>query len=113
MSGPKSLFPPFAVVAIVFVICLIVAQVQSPTNDLQSGAVRAFYVIGGLISVISAVVLLLQASREEPLPSLIPWIVALLAGVLVISFNWGAAVGLAGIAVAIVIREMRGRGPTV
>jgi hypothetical protein len=35
----------------------------------------------------------------------LPWIVALLAGVILMSQSWGACVGLAGVAIAKIMKE--------
>jgi hypothetical protein len=109
MSGAKSLVAPLAVAAIVFVVCLIMVEVEGPSHALQQCAVRAFYAIGGLVSAISVIVLIFRVSGGEPAISLVPWAVVFLAGILMVSFHWGVAVSLAGIAIASIVREGRGR----
>lgn len=63
---------------------------------------------GGLVALLSALMLLGRAAAGHPLTELVPLTLPLLAGVLIVSFHWIAALMLGVVAVACVVRDVLG-----
>lgn len=77
-----------------------------PTNQLRLTLITT--AIGGLIALISAVLLMLKAASGSKLRDVMPLTIPLLAGVLIASYHWAIAVILGTICLTLIIREMVG-----
>lgn len=110
MTHYKALLIPIGVIGVAFLVCLIAPGWGGHSRPLLAAAHLTFVTVGGFISLIAAVELVLRAVRGEPALGLIPWIVVLLAGILMVSLHWGIAISLAGIGIALTVRDIvRGR----
>lgn len=78
-----------------------VAITQLKLSQFKSG-------LGGVVAILSAVLLLVRAAAGHTLPEVLPLTLPLLAGVLIVNFHWGAAVVLGMIVVVHVVREIIG-----
>lgn len=79
---------------------------KHPDNQLKLTLITT--TIGGLIALISSVLLMLRAASGTNLQEVMPLTIPLLAGVLIASYHWAIAVILGTICLALIIRDMVG-----
>lgn len=79
---------------------------KHPDNQLKLTLITT--TIGGLIALISSVLLMLRAASGTNLQEVMPLTIPLLAGVLIASYHWAIAVILGTICLTLIIREMVG-----
>ncbi|HAV63316.1 MAG TPA: hypothetical protein DCY13_13240 [Verrucomicrobiales bacterium] len=63
---------------------------------------------GGLVAILSAVMMLLRAAAGQTLADLAPFTLPLLAGALFVGFHWGIALALGVIVVTTIVGRMVG-----
>lgn len=100
----RNLF--LAMLAICAVFAIVSTAAQPPMDTLQlefalNWTQRAF---GGLIAVAAGFMLLARAARNETLEQLLPPTLAALVGVLIAAANWGVAVAVGALTVAVIVR---------
>jgi hypothetical protein len=91
------------------VLLLFVIAITNTTEDLNDAAVAVDWTmrfIGALIAVLSVFGLFWRALNGEPLELQFGFVLALLAGLLLIDVHWSLAVALAVIGVALIVREL-------
>ncbi len=93
-----------AVIVAIVVLSLIAGGLDDQRDEIQTGWSWMLRLIGSVFIIAPAVVLVMIAIRGEGLGGALPWIVALLAGVVLMSQSWGTCVGLAGVAIAKIMK---------
>lgn len=99
---------PIAVFAGVALVLFLIAMMSS-TEDLGETEVAIFWtmrLIGAVIAVIAAFGLFWRAMNGEPLDLQFGYVLALLAGLLLINVHWSLAIALGLIGVALIVREI-------
>jgi hypothetical protein len=99
------------VVALVFLIALPMIDVADDRMDAEAAVERTREVMGTLIAVVAAFGMFWRALNGEPLELQFGYVLALLAGLLLISAHWSLALALAAIGVALVVRGIIVRSP--
>jgi hypothetical protein len=92
------------VVALVFLIALVTIDTTDEMQEAEYAVNWTRYVIGGLIAIVAAFGLFWRALNGEPLELQFGYVLALLAGLLLISVHWSLAIALAAIGVALIVR---------
>lgn len=107
---------PLAVAAGVVALVFLIALPTIDTNDDRIEAEGAVEwtrdVIGTLIAAVAAFGMFWRALNGEPLELQFGYVLALLAGLLLISVNWSLALALAAIGVALIVRGIILRSAT-
>ncbi|HEY3393594.1 MAG TPA: hypothetical protein VGK58_12860 [Lacipirellulaceae bacterium] len=107
---------PLAVAAGVVALVFLIALPTIDTNDDRIEAEGAVEwtrdVIGTLIAAVAAFGMFWRALNGEPLELQFGYVLALLAGLLLISVNWSLALTLAAIGVALIVRGIILRSAT-
>jgi hypothetical protein len=99
------------VVALVFLIALGTIDTPDDINDAGYAVDWTRHVFGGLIAVVAAFGMFWRALNGEPLELQFGYVLALLAGLLLISVHWSLALALAAIGVALIVRGIIVRSP--
>lgn len=97
----------FCIVTLILVISATTAR-QSELAGTHATISLIASSLGGLIAVLSAILLLLRAAAGYPLKELAPLTLPLLAGILIVRFHWGVATVLGVLSIALFVREMIG-----
>jgi hypothetical protein len=97
------------VVLLVFLIALGTIDTADDMNEAAYAVDWTRQVMGALIAIVAAFGLFWRALNGEPLELQFGYVLALLAGLLLLSPHWSLAIALAAIGVALVIRSIWGR----
>ena len=98
---------PLAVVAVLVALVFIIALINA--DDLGDAGVAVMWtmnLVGALIAVIAAFGLFWRALNGEPLEMQFGFVLALLAGLLLVNIHWSLAIALAVIGVALIVRQL-------
>jgi hypothetical protein len=107
MNKNFALLPVFLVASFLIVVTVTTSTLsRHPDNQLKLTLITT--AIGGLIALMSAVLLMLRAASGTSLQGVMPLTIPLLAGILIASYHWSIAVVLGTICLALIIREMVG-----
>jgi hypothetical protein len=99
---------PLAVFALIVLVVFLIAMMNS-TEDLNDADIAIAWtmrLIGALISVVAVFGLFWRALNGEPLDLQFGFVLALLAGLLLIDVHWSLAIALGAIGVALIVREL-------
>jgi hypothetical protein len=99
------------VVALVFLIALPMIDVADDRDDAEAAVEWTREIMGTLIAVVAAFGMFWRALNGEPLELQFGYVLALLAGLLLISVHWSLALALAAIGVALIVRGIIVRSP--
>jgi hypothetical protein len=99
------------VVALVFLVALPMIDIDDDRIDAEAAVEWTRDVIGTLIAAVAAFGMFWRALNGEPLEMQFGYVLALLAGLLLISPNWSLALALAAIGVALIVRGIIVRSP--
>ena len=99
------------VVALVFLIALPLIDIPDDRDDAEAAVEWTREVLGTLIAVVAAFGMFWRALNGEPLELQFGYVLALLAGLLLISVHWSLALALAAIGVALIVRGIVVRTP--
>jgi hypothetical protein len=99
------------VVALVFLIAFPVIDIPDDRDDAQAAVEWTREVMGTLIAVVAAFGMFWRALNGEPLEMQFGYVLALLAGLLLVNTNWALALALAAIGVALIVRGIIVRSP--
>jgi cytochrome b561 len=100
------------VVALVFLIALPLIDIPDDRDDAEAAVEWTREVLGTLIAAVAAFGLFWRALNGEPLELQFGYVLALLAGLLLISIHWSLAIALAAIGVALIVRGIILRSAT-
>jgi hypothetical protein len=99
---------PLAVFALIVLVVFLIAVMNS-TEDLNDADIAIAWtmrLIGALIAVVAVFGLFWRALNGEPLDLQFGFVLALLAGLLLIDVHWSLAIALGAIGVALIAREL-------
>jgi hypothetical protein len=99
------------VVALVFLIALPMIDIPDDRKDAEAAVEWTRDVMGTLIAVVAAFGMFWRALNGEPLELQFGYVLALLAGLLLIDVHWSLALALAAIGVALIVRGIIVRSP--
>jgi hypothetical protein len=99
------------VVALVFLIALPLIDIPDDRDDAEAAVEWTREVLGTLIAVVAAFGMFWRALNGEPLELQFGYVLALLAGLLLINAHWSLALALAAIGVALIVRGIIVRSP--
>ena len=99
------------VVALVFLIALPALNTADGRADAERAVEWTREVMGTLIAVVAAFGMFWRALNGEPLELQFGYVLALLAGLLLINAHWSLALALAAIGVALIVRGIIVRSP--
>ncbi|HJQ82102.1 MAG TPA: hypothetical protein VJ828_19210 [Lacipirellulaceae bacterium] len=99
------------VVALVFLIALPLIDIPDDRDDAEAAVEWTREVLGTLIAVVAAFGMFWRALNSEPLELQFGYVLALLAGLLLINAHWSLALALAAIGVALIVRGIIVRSP--
>ena len=98
---------PLAVVAGVVALVFIIALINADDLREATGAVGwTMQLVGALIAIISAFGLFWRALNGEPLELQFGFVLALLAGLLLVNVHWSLAIALAVIGIGLIVRQI-------
>ena len=115
-KGPSTTFLILATIGIVLalMICpIIFAESLDFERDWQKwqfGWMATVRLVGSVIGILGSVALIRIAASGGQTVRVVPWIAVVLAGALIASQDWGVALGLGGVGVALALGEVLGRG---
>jgi hypothetical protein len=99
---------PLAVAAVIVVIVFLIALASLDTADDRMEAEAAVEwtmdVVGALIAIVAAFGLFWRALNGAPLELQFGYVLALLAGLMLVGTDWSLAIALAAIGVALIVR---------
>jgi hypothetical protein len=101
---------PIGAFAVLVLILLVIAATNN-NEDLNDGSIAiswTMHVVGAVIALLAAFGLFWRALNGEPLELQFGFVLALLAGLLLIDVHWSLAIALAVIGVALIARELWG-----
>ena len=97
----------FVIVTFLIVVSIMSSRLpQEAAHQLKMATITSH--VGGLIAVLSAILLLFRAASGVGFRRLLPLTIPLLAGALIREFHWGLGVTLGCIVIAIILREIFG-----
>jgi cytochrome b561 len=99
------------VVALVFLIALPSIDTDADRIEAEAAVEWTRDVIGTLIAAVATFGMFWRALNGEPLELQFGYVLALLAGLLLISIHWSLALALAAIGVALIVRGILVRAP--
>ena len=99
------------VVALVFLIALPMIDVDDDRVDAEAAVEWTREIMGTLIAAVAAFGMFWRALNGEPLELQFGYVLALLAGLLLVSIHWSLALALAAIGVALIVRGIIVRPP--
>jgi hypothetical protein len=99
------------VVALVFLVALPMINVPDDRDDAEAAVEWTREIMGTLIAVVAAFGMFWRALNGEPLELQFGYVLALLAGLLLIGVHWSLALALAAIGVALIVRGIIVRSP--
>lgn len=97
----------FCIVTLIIVISAASAR-QSELAETHATISLIGSSLGGLVAMLSAILLLLRAAAGYSFKELLPLTLPLLAGILIVSFHWATATVLGALGVTLFVREMIG-----
>jgi hypothetical protein len=100
------------VVALVFLIALPTIDTADDRIEAEGAVEWTRDVIGTLIAAVAAFGMFWRALSGEPLEMQFGYVLALLAGLLLVSVHWSLALALAAIGVALIVRGIIVRSPS-
>jgi hypothetical protein len=99
------------VAAFVFLIAVNSINTVDDMVEAQNAVNWTRHVMGGLIAIAAAFGMFWRALNGEPLELQFGYVLALLAGLLLLSVEWSLALALAAIGVALIVRGIMVRSP--
>jgi hypothetical protein len=101
---------PIAAFTLIIAIIFLIALVNGPDLAAASAAVQwTMAFVGALVSVVATFGLFWRALNGEPLEMQFGFVLALLAGLLLVGVHWSLAIALGIIGVALIAREVWSR----
>jgi hypothetical protein len=100
------------VAALLFLIAVNSINTVADKDEAQNAVIWTRQVMGGLIAIVAAFGMFWRALNGEPLELQFGYVLALLAGLLLISIEWSLAIALAAIGVALIVRGIIVRSTT-
>jgi hypothetical protein len=99
---------PLAVFALIVLAVFLIAMMNSTENlnDADVAIAWTMRLVGALIAVVAVFGLFWRALNGEPLDLQFGFVLALLAGLLLIGVHWSLAIALGVIGVALIVREL-------
>jgi hypothetical protein len=100
---------PVMVVFVVLSVILVISALSTRSVNFAESQLKITFLtstLGGLIALMSAVLLLFRAASGQDFTRLLPLTLPLLAGVLIVSFHWTVAVTLGVLGLALLVRDM-------
>jgi hypothetical protein len=102
---------PLAVFALIIFVVFLIA-LNSDSDDLNEADMALTWtvrVVGALVAVVATFGLFWRALNGAPLELQFGFVLALLAGLLLLGVHWSLAIALGAIGVALIVREIWGR----
>jgi hypothetical protein len=100
------------VAAFLFLVAVNSINTADDMVEAQNAVNWTRHVMGGLVAVAAAFGMFWRALNGEPLEMQFGYVLALLAGLLLLSVHWSLAIALAAIGVALIVRGIIVRSPS-
>ena len=97
---------PLAVFALIVLVIFIIASTFQNVAEAEFAVNWTMRAMGGLIAIVATFGLFWRALNGEPLELQFGFVLALLAGLLLVNVHWSLAIALGSIGVALIVREI-------